>query len=134
MRFPLPVKATFKAKVFHWLHAASGDASGILESEKAPLENRVWYSYYGQASTVIEGTNGRPKQIARVLDDGTGQITTFEYNWLGKVTKLTDPTNRQTLFVYDTNLIDLLQVRQAVGSTNELVSSRCRAASADGDF
>jgi RHS repeat-associated protein len=113
-----------KARISHWVHSYDSmtEAAGVIESEKSPLEGRIWYSYYGQSQTYNEGTNGKPKQIARVLDDGVTQIQTFEYNNLGKVTKYTDPTNRQTLFTYETNLIDLLEVRQKVGSTNELLA------------
>ena len=35
------------ATIYHWLHTADFNKSGtILESEKAPLENRVWYNAY----------------------------------------------------------------------------------------
>src|SRR5262249_19590007 len=38
-----------KAKTFHWLHSADlVSTAGVLESEKEPLESRVWYAYPGQ--------------------------------------------------------------------------------------
>lgn len=112
-----------KAVIYHWLHTYSlNKSSGILESEKQPLENRVGYLYYGQANAAFEGTNGIPKSIGRVLEDGSEQVTTFVYNDHGRVTKVTDPAGRQTLFTYETNLVDLLEVWQVVGTTNELLA------------
>ena len=38
-----------KARITHWLHGVSTAVSvGVKESEKQPLENRVWYAYPGQ--------------------------------------------------------------------------------------
>ncbi len=105
-----------KAKRFHWLHSSLGQTSGIKESVLEPLESRVWFAYAGQANTAVEGTNGQPSIVARVLDDGTSQIYRYEYNALGKPTKVTDPTNRVTRFTYAGNLIDLLEVRQQIGT------------------
>jgi len=109
-----------KARIYHWLHTANyQQASGIAESHKSPLEGRVWYTYAGQAATYAEGTNGLPSAVARVLDDGNSQIYRLEYNPIGKVTKVTDPIGRATTNTYSTNLIDLLEVRQVVGATNQ---------------
>ncbi|PYI84929.1 MAG: hypothetical protein DME26_12305 [Verrucomicrobia bacterium] len=47
-----------KAKIYHWLHTADGaSTSGILESEKEPLEGRVWYDYAGQSDPIVVGVN-----------------------------------------------------------------------------
>lgn len=87
-----------QARNYHWLHSADGTkAIGILESEKEPLENRVWYAYLAQSITYLAGTNGLPSKKARLLDTGLGtQITQFEYNSIGNVTNVIDPTNRTT--------------------------------------
>src|SRR5262249_7192440 len=114
-----------KAHLFHWLHDfIPRFTSGILESEKKPLENRVWYSYPGQSSSLfLEGsTHALPSKIARVLDDGTTQLTQYEYNSLGKTTKSTDPSGREFSYVYHPNQIDLLEVRQTRGASNELLA------------
>jgi YD repeat-containing protein len=116
----------FKAKRYHWLHSSLGQTSGIKESVLEPLESRVWFAYAGQASTVVEGTNGQPSIVARVLDDGTSQITRLEYNSFGKTTKVTDPIGRISRFTYSTNEIDLLEVRQQIGTNaanTELLAS-----------
>ncbi len=112
-----------KAKISHWLYNSDGTVSGILGSEKAPLENRVWHSYEGQVDQTHVGTHANPIKTARVLDDGTTQLWQYEYNnALAKMTKSTDPGSRVTSYDYDPdNNIDLLMVRQTTGSNNELL-------------
>ncbi|HKP03471.1 MAG TPA: RHS repeat-associated core domain-containing protein [Chthoniobacterales bacterium] len=109
-----------KAKISHWLSDADGSVSGTLSSEKLPLENRVWYTYAGQPDYQHTGPSANPSQIARVLADGSTQLSQFEYNSLGKPTKTVDPAGRTTSFVYAANNIDLLEVRQTTGASNEL--------------
>ena len=101
-----------KARITHWAKNVDGSVSGIAASEKAPLENRVWYSYTGQTNTNHVGPSGSPSQVARVLDDGTTQASQYEYNSIGKITKATDPVGRVTSYTYDTNNVDLLTVYQ----------------------
>lgn len=109
------------ARVYHWLHAYAGGAynqtSGTLENVKSPLESaRTWYNYAGQTDPVYEGTGRQPLKVGRVLDDGTSQVIQYEYNVLGNITKVIDPLGRTTVQIYDTNNIDLLEVRQITGS------------------
>jgi hypothetical protein len=70
----------------------------VKESEKEPLENHVWYNYPGQpsgnycdgsganifgvssAGTVSNGASNQPIAIGRVLDNGTTQLQTYQYN------------------------------------------------------
>ncbi len=111
-----------KAHIFHWLHLSSGVSSSILESEKAPLENRVWYSYDGQSSSIFTGTTASPNAIGRVLDDGTTQLQTLHYNSLGRVTNAVDPAGRSVTSIYASNLVDVLEVRQTTGTNNDLVA------------
>jgi len=105
-----------QAKIYHWCHDLDGIMSGILESEKAPLENRIWYAYQNQEwnSGINSGMLECPTQIARSLDaQGTPQLYQYEYNALGRVTKSVDPLGRTTLYTYSSNnLIDLVQVQQ----------------------
>ena len=110
-----------KAKITHWLYSADGTISGIASSEKAALENRVWYTYAGQPDPYHVGPSANPSQIARVLGDGSTQLSQFEYNSIGKTTKATDPVGRVTSFIYDTNNVDLLEVRQTTGTNNDLL-------------
>lgn len=106
-----------KARIYHWLHKA-GDVSttaGVLESIKQPLESRVWYNYPGQvhpggARYAFTGTLDKPSVIARVLDDGSTQLTRISYNAQGNVTKRIDPVGRELDYTYAANGIDLLKV------------------------
>jgi hypothetical protein len=105
-----------KAHLYHWLHAKN--------NEKAPLENRTWHMYPNQASALWEGDGRQPTVRARVLDDGTTQAHTAEYNTQGQTTKRTDPLGRETVFEYDTNGIDLLRVKQRNGAAYDLLELR----------
>ena len=73
-----------KAKITHWLYSADGTISGIASSEKAALENRVWYTYAGQPDPYHVGPSANPSQVARVLGDGSTQLSQFEYNSIGQ--------------------------------------------------
>jgi RHS repeat-associated protein len=109
------------AKITHWLYNADGTVSDIVSSEKQPLENRVWYTYAGQPDYQHAGPSANPSQVARRLGDGSTQLSQFEYNSAGKTIKSTDPVGRVMSYTYDTNQIDLLEVRQKTGTNNELL-------------
>lgn len=140
-----------KAHNYHFLHHVGlTDESGILESEKLPLENRLWFTYPGQPydsssppsltqstfdqGATKQGTIDRPSAMGRVLDDGTTQLTKYEYNAVGNITKRvlpalsansgsTVPTDgRITLYDYDAATgMDLLMVRQQTSSSSSVV-------------
>ncbi len=112
-----------KARIIHWAKNSDGSVSGIVASEKAPLENRVWYAYAGQSDTNHTGTSASRIRVARVLDDGTTQSWQYQYNDFGHATQSIDPVGRVMSYDYDTNKIDLLRVRQTTGSNNELLRS-----------
>lgn len=114
------------ARLYHWLHSADMQmATGILESEKPPLENRIWYNYPGQAQSpagaIVVGTSILPVNIGRVLDDGSTQLYQFAYNSLGRVTRSVDPIGRTMTYVYHPNEVDLLEIRQTTGINNDLI-------------
>ena len=118
-----------KAKIYHWLHGEAhvpnmSKSSGILESVKEPLEGRVWYDYAGgfNGPTVVGNTN-KPAHVGRVLDDGSTQLYTYEYNGFGNVTKQVDPLGRTFSYKYAENGIDLLETRQTRAGQNELLST-----------
>jgi YD repeat-containing protein len=114
-----------KATVYHWLHSYNGydGTSGIKESMKQPLENRVWFSYPGQYSQWTAGLKQQPSKIARVLDNGHSQIVQMDYNDLNNVTKTVDPLGRTTVYEYATNQVDLLRVKQKNGSNYEQLAA-----------
>jgi YD repeat-containing protein len=113
-----------KAKIYHWLHSPNpSTTAGILESVKEPLERRVWYNYPGQVLPYAAvGSSDQPTRVGRVLDDGSTQLYTYAYNGFGHITNSIDPIGREMSYVYSTNGIDLLEVRQTRGANNELLS------------
>ena len=123
------------AHVIHWLHTNDGQAaSRFMESEKQPLENRVWYNYPSQpnciyapvsdSNTVSPGGSIQPTYIARVLDNGTTQVQTFTYNSQGNVQVATDPVGRQVTFTYAANGIDRLTTTNTTFATPQLLETR----------
>jgi YD repeat-containing protein len=102
-----------KARSRHFAHWAANNAmkSTALESEKYPLENRIWYNMLGQTAPYLSGTFSQPSAIGRVLDDGTTQLRLFSYDTTGyfNLTKVIDPLGRTTNFVYP-NQIDLAAI------------------------
>ena len=108
-----------KATKYIWLFRASDwhQVNAMLGGLIKPLENPVWYNYPGQGSGELEGTINQPTRIGRVLDDGSSQVQQYEYNAVGKPTKAVDPVGRTTLYTYDANLVDLLNVGQVDGGT-----------------
>ena len=81
------------ARVYHWAHEADyTTASPILESFKAPLQHRIWFDYDGQINASFAGTSDQPTSIARTLEDGTTQISRYEYNSVPKC----DQSSRST--------------------------------------
>lgn len=119
-----------KARNYHWVHYAVNSASPIPETVKEPLENRVWYNYPGQPTnwgapyylnSAYAGAMNKPSIVARILDDGTTQLSSYEYNALGNMTKSIDPVGRTFSYVYATNNVDLLEVRMTRGAKNELL-------------
>jgi RHS repeat-associated protein len=123
-----------KAHLYHWLHQSpAGQLSArILESEKDPLEGRIWYNYPGQSTNfgapyyldaAYTGASDEPTVVARVLDDGTTQLHSYLYNAFGNVTNSTDPLGRNFTFVYATNNIDLLQVFMTHNGKRESITS-----------
>jgi RHS repeat-associated protein len=124
------------AKLVHWKHTASmTQTAGVIENEKEPLETmRTFYKYPNQASTLVVGSHATPSGIGRVLEDGSSQVWSYEYNAKGKTTKTIDPVGREIVYVYGTNNVpdanpttgegmDLLQVKRKNGGTYEILTS-----------
>jgi len=111
-----------RARIKHWYHDRNdtNTAVGVLESIKEPLESRVWYNYPGQSWAGANGTCDKPKAIARVLPDGSTQLTRMTYNDQGQMLTHTDPKGRVTTYEYASNGIDLLRVKQRTASGDEV--------------
>jgi RHS repeat-associated protein len=107
-----------KAHLTHFCHGANLSEDLIVDSEKAPLENRVWYRYQNQAQPNFTnaGMLGNLTQVGRVLDDGSTQLFQLAYNANGNPTQKVDPAGRTTNFVYASNGIDLLETHQVLGT------------------
>ena len=115
-----------KATQYTWVKAPSFKAlSRYMRSEKELFENGVYFEYPGQSDPNQDAgiTHAQPKKISRTLDDASSQAYQYEYNSLGKATKSTDPSGRVMAYVYDSNNVDLLEVRQQTGSDNDLLAS-----------
>ena len=111
-----------KAHIYHWLHSLDlASAVGVWESQKAPLENRVWYNYAGQPSSIEIGNSDEPTTVGRVLDDGSTQLYTCQYNAAGNLTNSVDPVGRSMTYIYSTNNVDLLELLQNTGPTNQIL-------------
>jgi RHS repeat-associated protein len=113
-----------KAEVLHWHHDRINSTltSGVLESIKHPLESRIWYNYPGQPAAHQSGTCDKPSSIARVLPDGSTQLTKMEYNAQGNVTRRIDPLGRETKYEYAANGIDLTRAQQKTATAWDTLS------------
>lgn len=105
-----------KAVIYHWTHKTSGRGlssvtADALESVKYPLESRIWYDHPDDISGG-SGSLNMPSVIARVLPDGSTQITRNTYNDLGRLLRSIDPTGLQTDYTYAPNQVDLVQVER----------------------
>ncbi|BCM19203.1 tRNA nuclease WapA [Mesorhizobium sp. J8] len=103
-----------KARVTHFVHMPNTSIKGTaIESIKYPLENRIWYNYPGQTSSIYGGTFSHPTAIGRVLDDGTTQLSKFSYDEGGffNLTQVIDPIGRTTSYAY-ANQVDLSAISQ----------------------
>lgn len=113
-----------KATVRHFLMAPEG-LSRFVASEKKPLENRVWYTYQNQPVPNYFGytTILLPAVTARRLDDGADQVYTTTYSATGRVLESVDPMGRATVYQYDTNGVDLLNVSYRNGTNLEITET-----------
>ena len=101
---------------------------GIRHYQQLPNESRVSYSYASTTGQITQDgfTSGEPDfiglaaQITKTLDDGSVQLTQFQYDEMGHPTKITDPANRVTSLVYDATGIDLLEIHN-VSDNNALI-------------
>ena len=73
---------------------------------------------------IVVGSTNKPAHVGRVLDDGSTQLYTYEYNDFGNITKQVDPVGRTFSYIYAENGIDLLEIRQTRAGQNELLSQK----------
>ena len=131
------------ATILHWLHTDATNSqthsSGILESVKPPLENRIWFNYAAQNTSQLGplgiGVTNQPTAIARIVPVGSGSATTTQllqtqYDYMtsapsphGKITQVTDPIGRQTTFTYAANGFDLTSISNTSNGIHDLQAS-----------
>lgn len=104
-----------QARIRHWLH----DKTGLITSPylgwvKTPLGARVWLSYPGQEYPISAGgiVLDRPETAGRVLSGGGTELMQFAYNPKNRMTKMIDPTGRETVFTYAANGTDMVEIKQ----------------------
>jgi RHS repeat-associated protein len=108
-----------KAVQYRFAHDATGTftAQGV-DSIKRPLESRLWYNR-GGGFYFLEGTTAAadaPTAMARLLDDGSTQLSTATVNPLGNLTQVVDPLGRTTRYTYAANNIDVASIQQLTAS------------------
>jgi RHS repeat-associated protein len=104
-----------KARDRHFAHSPTNPSlkSTIIESVKYPLENRIWFNYPGQSSSINAGSYQNPIAAGRVLDDGTTQLNQYSYDTSGyfNLTQRVDPIGRTTSYAY-ANHVDISAISQ----------------------
>jgi RHS repeat-associated protein len=110
-----------QAVIYHWLHDGrnGGAASFTLDSLKRPLENREWYIYDGQGSTIYTDPamiGNQPSATIVPLFSGEEINRQVTHNLSGFPTMEIDATGRKKIYTYAGNRTDLLKV-QVQGAT-----------------
>lgn len=120
------------ARNYRWYTSAiSFTVIPVLEAVKEPLEDRVWFNYPGTSGAQKTASSypnypakgAHPEHIVRVLADGTPQVVQMAYNENGLPTKSVDPVGRKTEYSYAANGLDLTEVRQTTGGTNQRLTA-----------
>lgn len=122
-----------RSQYTRWVKGSDGEGSvDIPHSLRSPEGGDTmdtWFTYAGQPDTSMRGRVSQPSKIIRHLGEGQFQEFQYEYNELGRPTKVIDPMGRTTLLTYDQNaqspgyLMDLLEVKQQVGPQTERLAS-----------
>jgi len=105
-----------KAVIYHWTHKTTGGrlssvAADTLESIKFPLESRIWYNHPNDIAGG-SGSLNMPSVIARVLPDGSTQLTRNTYDAQGRLLRSIDPAGLQTDYTYAPNQIDVTSIER----------------------
>jgi RHS repeat-associated protein len=110
-----------KGRIVHWLHTLEDSTSRIPESTKEQFENRLWYDYQGQSSSIYVGSTNQPWHAARVLDDGSTELWTYSYNSIGNVTQTVDPAGRRYEYEYDSTGVNLLSLTNTTDGRHDVL-------------
>ena len=110
------------ARIIRWAEDFSGAPVSVPVSVKAPLVNRQWFTYAGQADIWHSGTGAGPTSVVQVLPDASVQTTQATYTAKGRVETTTDAQGRQTLYDYLANGDDLWKVRHIAGAQTDVLA------------
>ena len=120
------------ARIKRWAMNSHTIVGNVVASIKKPLESRIWYNYLGQPTNSTPGSNGsnavgtldKPTRIARVVQSPntsglpkSTQMTQTEYNTLGNVTKEIDGEDREVVYEYFPNKIDIQRIKRKTSAT-----------------
>ena len=102
--------------------------AGVKESEKPPLENRIWYQYplqwkgltinpsqstsTGGPDSAFTGSSDQPIVIRRRTPSNLPKITRLFYNEVGNVTRRINPLGQELKYDYSADGIDLFSIRR----------------------
>lgn len=106
-----------KARQYVWV-LKGGLTTSMVRCFKAPFERRVWFTYPGQTNSSSDGgvTTNSPASVARVLPDGTTQLSLIDHSpTTGAMTRTVDPLGRETRYLYDAVGINLTAIEQKDG-------------------
>ncbi|MBK9617558.1 MAG: LysM peptidoglycan-binding domain-containing protein [Candidatus Obscuribacter sp.] len=94
----------------------SYDGTAVASGNSIKLQ-----SFCQEPLSYSTGTTGSEQFAYSSLRNGTVQLKENTFNDIGKLTKSVDPVGRTFSYSYDTNKIDLLEVRETQGSDNYLL-------------
>jgi RHS repeat-associated protein len=104
-----------KAHVYHWLlNPDLTTASGVLASERPPLQGRIWYQYPDQPAPGVVGAITVPSRIGQVIEGGT-RLEQRTISSRGRVLSNIDPLGRTTHYQYDRDDTDLVAITRMAG-------------------
>ena len=114
-----------RAQHTRWLFGSDGEGSvdipHSLKGAEVTDTYQTWFTYPGQTNANQKGALSLPSQVIRNTGDGF-QTWRYEYNDLGRPTKVIDPMGRETSLSYAANLMDLAEVRQTSNGRNDLLA------------
>lgn len=114
-----------RAQHTRWLWGTDGEGSVDIPHSLKGAESadtyQTWFTYPGQANANLKGTLSLPSQVIRNTGDAF-QTWQYEYNDLGRPTKVNDPLGRETTLSYAANQMDLSEVRQTSNGRSDLLA------------
>lgn len=107
------------AVTYIWLqdNTTSKIERSVMSSFKKPDEGDYLYTYASQPDSQSVGPINKPTTVRFV-----NQNWTYQYNSIGNMTQSVDPISRRFDYVYESNGVDLKEVKNTTGSNLEYVA------------